>query len=117
MDKSQEKIEDIEEAIHLASQADLAAAKEDESLWKLDELLNQLQLQKRLMLEADLRRRKNVRLQENDHIKDPEEVSQKMLEATVKNEENLQIHMVCQKAIETCQYSLALESAENVIEP
>lgn len=114
MDKPLEKLEELEEAVQLATQADLAAVKEDDELRNFEELFNQLQLQKRLLLEADVRKRKNNLLKENADFKDPQELVGKIQQATVKNEENLQIHLVCQKALEVCQYSLALESAESV---
>lgn len=114
MDKSGEKFEDIEEAIQLASQEDLVAIKEDENLSRFEELISHLELQQRLMLEADVRREKITILKENENINDPQEITKKFLEAAVKSEEDLQINMLCQKAIETCQYSLAIQSAENV---
>lgn len=105
------KLEDIGEAIQLASQADLAVLKEDDNLKKFEDLFRQLQIQKRLMLEGDVRRRKIAHLQENENIKSSQEFAEKILQATVKNEESLQIHLVCQKAVEVCQFSLALQSA------
>lgn len=113
MDKSAGKLDDIGEDVQLASQADIAVLKEDDNVRKIDELLRQLQIQQRLLLEGEVRMRKFEHLKDTEKAQNPNELVDKFLQATVKNEENLQIHMVCQKALETCQYSLALQSVDS----
>ena len=113
MDRSIDKLEEFGEAIQLASQEDfdLAAVKEDVNMKKLEDLLHQFQIQKRLILEGDVRKRKIFHLQENENIPEgPQEFTDKIMKESGKSEEELQKHLICEKALEVCQFSIALKS-------
>ena len=107
-----ESIDNLRESIRLASQADSDAVKEDENLKTFEELLRQLEIQQRLILEGVVQKRKIKNLEEIRNVDDPQELMDKLKQASVKGEENMQIHMICQRALETSQFSLALQSAE-----
>lgn len=109
MDKS---FENLGEAISLASQAELDDVKENNALKTFEELAQKLELQQRLILEGEIQKRKRANIKLNEDISSAEELVEKTHQATIKSEENMQIHMVCQKAIEASQFSLALQTAE-----
>ena len=110
MDQSVDKLEEFGEAIQLASQANLAAVKEHDNMSKLEDLSHQIQ--KRLILESNVRKRKVVNLQENENIPEgSQEFTKQIMQESSKSEEALQIHLSCEKAIEVCQFSIALPSS------
>ena len=110
MDQSVDKLEEFGEAIQLASQANLAAVKEHDNMSKLEDLSHQIQ--KRLILESNVRKTKVVNLQENENIPEgSQEFTKQIMQESSKSEEALQIHLSCEKAIEVCQFSIALPSS------
>lgn len=114
MDKMDEPFDKLGEAIQLASQADSDAVKEDDNLKTFERLSRQLEVQQRLILEAVVQKRKTNILQEIKHIDNSQELIEKFQQASVKCEENLQIHCICQRALEASQYSLVLQSEKSV---
>ncbi|KAK4037545.1 uncharacterized protein LOC123475235 [Daphnia magna] len=105
-------IDKIGEAIHLAAQEDLDSMKDDSDVKKFEELIQKLELQRRLVLEGEVRKRKLANFKLNENVNSPQELVEKTQLATVKSEENMQLYMICQKAVETSQFSLTLQSAE-----
>ncbi|KAI9552244.1 hypothetical protein GHT06_022606 [Daphnia sinensis] len=105
-------IDEIGKAIQLATQEDLDSMEEDSNLRKFEELVKKHELQRRLVLEGEVRKRKLANLKLNENVDNPQELVGKTQLATIKSEENLQLYMICQKAIETSQFSLTLQSAE-----
>ena len=106
-----DKFEEIVEDIHLATQADLAAEEDDDYIRFVD-ALNQLHLKQRLGCEGQARL-KQFSSPVDDNLHSPQDMIKETLQLSVKSEEKAQIRSVCQKAIEVCQYSLALQSLEN----
>ena len=109
-----EPIKNLGEAIQLASQADSDAVKEDDNLnLTFEELVRQFQMQQRLILEGVVQKRKINNFEEIRDVDNHQELIQKLQQASVKGGESMQIHMICQRALEAFQFSLALQSAEH----
>jgi len=107
----EESFDELGEAIQLASQADSDAANEDDNWKTFEELLRQVQVQQRLILEGNVQIRKIRSLSEKEDIKDYQELVEKFQKASVKSEESVQLYMICQQGLEASQFSLALQSA------
>jgi len=105
-----QRLEEISENIHLASQADLAAKKEDENFLEFIDTLKQLHLKNRLIREGEVRQKQNSRLARDTYSQDLPDIIEKTLETTLINEETAQIRDFSQKAIDVCQFSLGLQS-------
>ncbi|XP_057377961.1 uncharacterized protein LOC130699921 [Daphnia carinata] len=105
-------IDKIRKALRLATQKDLDSIEENYDRKKFEELVQKLEWQRRLVLEGEVRKRKLANLKLNENVKNPEELVEKTQLAIIKSEENMQLYMICQKAIETAQFSLILQSAE-----
>jgi hypothetical protein len=113
-----ESIDNLREAIQLASQADSDSVKEDDNLnLTFEELVRQFQMQRRLILEGVVQKRKINNFEEIRDVDNHRELIQKLQRASVKDAENMQIHMICQRALEASQFSLALQSAEHANDP
>lgn len=109
MDTSRVSLQDLSEAIQLASQVDAAATNQDEADKQFEDLLSQLKLTNRLILEADAQKRKSAHyLKDKQQIGNPTELVEKTVHETLKSDENLQIHTVCQTGLDVCEYSNAL---------
>ena len=106
-------MEEISEDIQLATQADLAAEKENDELLQFVETLNELQLKDRLIREGEARLTQDARLTRKSY-KNPQDIVEKTLETTLISEEKAQIYHLNKKAIEVCQFSLGLQSDTNL---
>lgn len=113
MSEADKRLEEVGEAIYLASQADAAAKKDDDNLTHFEELFRQMHLHHRLQLQSEVHLRRPAHLEALESVDNPQDVVDKMLQATLKSEENSQIHTVCQKAIDVCQLSLILQSSKH----
>ncbi|KZS05674.1 Uncharacterized protein APZ42_031087 [Daphnia magna] len=102
-------IDKIGEAIHLATQEDLDSMEDHSDLKKFEELIQKLELQRRLVLEDEVRKRKLGNFKLNENVNSPRELVEETQLATVTSEENMQLYMICQKAVETSQFSLTLQ--------
>ncbi|EFX60764.1 hypothetical protein DAPPUDRAFT_123053, partial [Daphnia pulex] len=73
-----------------------------------------VKVQQRLIVEGDVQLRKiDGGLSENEEIKDTHELVEKIKKASVKIGEGMQLYVIFQQGIDTSQFSLALQSAEN----
>lgn len=102
-----ENVEDVGEEIHIGILADEGAKASDQDLIRFEESFRQLQLQQRLTLEAEVRRNKFDELRKIGVVDNPQDLVDKVLKATLKRDESSQIHLICQKAITSCQLSLS----------
>ncbi|XP_046449076.1 uncharacterized protein LOC124197603 [Daphnia pulex] len=108
---------ELGEDICYASQADtefVNAENEDDSLETFEELARLVKVQQRLIVEGDVQLRKiDGGLSENEEIKDTHELVEKIKKARDKIGEGMQLYVIFQQGIDTSQFSLALQSAEN----
>lgn len=108
-----EQLEEVETAIHLASQADKSAKRDDDDLTRFEELFQQMEINHRLEQESKVQLSLPDILTQLEDVTAHQDVVDKMLQATLKSEESSQIHTVCQKAVDVCQLSLALQSSNH----
>lgn len=108
-----EELEEVETAIHLASQADKSAKRDDDDLTRFEELFQQMEINHRLEQESKVQLGLPDLLAELEDVTAHQDVVDKMLQVTLKSEESSQIHAVCQKAVDVCQLSLALKTSNH----
>jgi hypothetical protein len=108
---------ELGEDICYALQADtefVNAENEDDSLETFEELARLVKVQQRLIVEGDVQLRKiDGGLSEDEEIKDTHELVEKIKKASDKIGEGMQLYVIFQQGIDTSQFSLALQSAEN----
>lgn len=114
LDESINQLEEIGEAIHLASQATQEQKLEDADLKRFEELLAEYRLQEQLKFQSSIKRNANQFFKENRKLKSPQDTVDKLLQAALKNEEQCQIHMIGQQALDAACMSLALQNARSV---
>lgn len=112
LNESKGELEEIGEAIHLASQVDEANRLQDADLQRFEELLGELRLQEQLKFQGNIRRETARFIKENSKVKSPQESVEKLMQVALKHEEQSQIHMIGQRALDAAAISLVLQNVK-----